>query len=381
VACLTTVQRAIDTAVGRGTAVVVAAGNDNVDSSQSLPANCQNVIVVGATTSTGARAYFSNFGAGVDVAAPGVGVRSTYNSGTTTPASETYGNLQGTSMATPHVAGVIALVQSAAATPRTPAQIKALLKSTATPFPSTPSMPIGAGIVNARAAVEAVMPPPVVALTNGIAVTGLSGAKQSERLFAMAVPAGATGLKFVTSGGTGDADLYVKFGSAPTTTSYQCRSYRTGNVETCSIATAQAGTYYVMVRGYAAYAGLSLTGSYTPAANAPKTYANATEIAIADLKTIESPIAISGRSGNAPANASVSVDIAHTYRGDLKVDLIAPDGTAFNLHNRTGSSADDLVMTKELDLSAKPLNGTWKLRVYDGARGDTGRLRQWSITF
>ena len=77
------------------------------------------------------------------------------------------------------------------------------------------------------------------------------------------VPAGATNLRFFTSGGTGDGDLYVKFGSAPTTSSYDCRSWATGNTETCNITTAQAGTYYVMINAYATFSGMSLTGSYS----------------------------------------------------------------------------------------------------------------------
>jgi xanthomonalisin len=100
-------------------------------------------------------------------------------------------------------------------------------------------------------------------LQNGVAATGLSGATNGQLAYTMVVPAGATGLKFVTSGGSGDADLYVKFGSAPTTSSYDCRSWNTGNSETCSITTAQAGTYYVMINGYSAFSGLSLTGSYS----------------------------------------------------------------------------------------------------------------------
>ena len=102
------------------------------------------------------------------------------------------------------------------------------------------------------------------ALSNGVPVTGISGAAGAQLMYTLAVPSGATGLKFVTSGGSGDADLYVKFGSAPTTASYDCRSINAGtNAETCSIATAQAGTYYAMVYGYAAFSSLSLTGSYT----------------------------------------------------------------------------------------------------------------------
>jgi len=102
-----------------------------------------------------------------------------------------------------------------------------------------------------------------VALVNGVAQTGLSAATGAYLKFTLAVPAGASNLKFVMSGGTGDADMYVKFGSAPTDTSYDCRPYVSGNAETCTIATAQAGTYYVNLKGYSAFSGVSLTGSYT----------------------------------------------------------------------------------------------------------------------
>ncbi len=101
------------------------------------------------------------------------------------------------------------------------------------------------------------------ALTNGVAKTNQSGAAGSSTSYTLVVPSGATGLKFVTSGGTGDADLYVKFGSAPTTTTNDCKSEGGTTAETCSIATAQAGTYYVLVKGYTAFSGMSITGSYT----------------------------------------------------------------------------------------------------------------------
>ena len=99
-------------------------------------------------------------------------------------------------------------------------------------------------------------------LQNGVTVTGLSAAKNGQLIYTLVVPSGASGLKFVTSGGTGDGDLYVRFGSAPTTSSYDCRSWATGNSETCSISTAQAGTYYVMINAYSAISGMSLTGSF-----------------------------------------------------------------------------------------------------------------------
>jgi PKD repeat protein len=101
------------------------------------------------------------------------------------------------------------------------------------------------------------------ALANGVAQTNIAGATGAYVKFTMAVPAGATGLKFVMSGGTGDADMYVKFGAEPTDSVYDCRPYVGGNAETCTIATAQAGTYYVNLKGYSAFTGVSLTGSYT----------------------------------------------------------------------------------------------------------------------
>ncbi|WP_239309069.1 protease pro-enzyme activation domain-containing protein [Rhodanobacter sp. FDAARGOS 1247] len=101
-------------------------------------------------------------------------------------------------------------------------------------------------------------------LQNGTPVTGLQATKSNAVNYTMVVPAGASNLKFAISGGTGDADLYVKRGSAPTTSSYDCRPYVTGNSETCNISPATAGTYYVMVRAYSSYSGVTLTGSYTP---------------------------------------------------------------------------------------------------------------------
>jgi serine protease len=99
------------------------------------------------------------------------------------------------------------------------------------------------------------------ALVNGVPVTGLSGGINSKQFWRIITPAGKT-LKIRTSGGTGDADLYVRFGARPTTSSYACRPYLIGNNETCTVSNTTAGEYYVMIRGYAAYSGVSLVGSY-----------------------------------------------------------------------------------------------------------------------
>ncbi len=103
---------------------------------------------------------------------------------------------------------------------------------------------------------------PATALTNGVAKTGLSGASGSQTFYYLDVPAGRA-VSFVMSGGTGDADMYVKFGSQPSTTSYDCRPYLSGNNETCNIAAqTTTGRFHVMLRGYSAYSSVSLTGTY-----------------------------------------------------------------------------------------------------------------------
>jgi aminopeptidase S len=110
-------------------------------------------------------------------------------------------------------------------------------------------------------------------------------------------------------------------------------------------------------------------------------FENPTDVPIPDQATVESPITVSGVPGNAPAGLSVGVDISHTYRGDLVVDVIAPDGTAYNVHNRAGGSADNLVATFTVNASTEVANGTWKLRVRDAAAQDVGTINSWSLQF
>ncbi len=220
-------------------------------------------------------------------------------------------------------------------------------------------------------------------LTKGVAVTNQSAATGASVNYTLVVPSGATNLTFTTSGGTGDSDMYVKFGSAPTDTVYDCRPYKSGNAETCTFAAPSAGTYYVRLKAYSAFSGLSLIGDYTTGGGggSAQTYTNTTDYPINDNATVDSPITVSGRTGNAPTNASVTVAIVHTYQGDLKVDLVAPDGSLYNIHNRTGGGTDNINKTVTFNLSSEALNGTWKLRVNDNAAGDTGYINSWSVTF
>lgn len=94
--------------------------------------------------------------------------------------------------------------------------------------------------------------------------SNLSGARNNKKNFSYATPVGAQAIKFEMSDGSGDADLYVKWGSAPTTSSYDCRPYKAGNIEACSFNPAKQGTYYVMINGYQAYSGVTLKASSAP---------------------------------------------------------------------------------------------------------------------
>ncbi|MBU8975387.1 S8 family serine peptidase [Lysobacter sp. MMG2] len=357
--CSATMQNAINGAVSRGTTLAIAAGNSNANTSGFTPANCNNVIAVAAITSTGQRSSFSNYGALIDIAAPGSSILSTLNAGTTTPGAESYASYNGTSMAAPHVAGVIALLQSVAATPKTPAEVEQIIKTNFRPFPVTPSQTIGPGILDAKAVVDA---------------AGGGGGNTPP----------TANFSFTTSG------LTATFtdSSSDTDGSIVSRSWNFGDGTTSTATSpsktyASAGTYTVTLTvtdddGATNTKTSSVTVGST---GGPQTYTNGTDFPINDNATVESPISVSGRTGNAPTNASVSVNIVHTYRGDLRVDLVAPDGSVYNLHNRTGGSADNLVQTYSRNLSTEALNGTWRLRVNDNASLDTGYINSWSITF
>ena len=185
--CDSYMQSAITAARNAGTTVVVAAGNDGSDASSFTPANCSGVITVGATGLTGKRSWYSNYGSAVEISAPGGDdgvtsvtyahgeIISTLNTGITVPVAPSYEWYEGTSMATPHVVGVVALMLSRRPS-LTPAQIETALKVSATAFPADSSanactntgLTCGGGILNARAAIDAVVP----ALANAVTVDG-----------------------------------------------------------------------------------------------------------------------------------------------------------------------------------------------------------------
>ncbi|MFE4659045.1 M4 family metallopeptidase [Streptomyces hydrogenans] len=113
-----------------------------------------------------------------------------------------------------------------------------------------------------------------------------------------------------------------------------------------------------------------------------KVFENTADVSVPDNgAAVTSSVTVSGVTGNAPSNLSVGVDIVHTWIGDLVVDLIAPDGSVYNLHNRTGSSADNIQQTYTVNASSEVANGVWKLRVQDKASADTGYINSFKLTF
>ncbi|MFA4228714.1 S8 family serine peptidase [Xanthomonas perforans] len=256
-ACGSAMQAAIDGAVARGTTVVVAAGNSTADVSTTTPANCANVIAVAATRATGALADYSNFGRQIDLAGPGGSsmsfitndgpVRSfvwqTLYTGKTTPTSGqfTYGGTRyaGTSMASPHVAGTAALVQSALIAdgkpPLSPAAMESLLKRTARALRRCDRGDVGCQ-VDAQP------------LRNGVVQSGISNLSGDAGVFTFQAQAGAV-LSFISFGGSGQAGLYVAFGREPTATDNDGASTRRGTSQTVRFTAPRAGTYILKLEG------------------------------------------------------------------------------------------------------------------------------------
>ncbi|MCG7534045.1 M28 family metallopeptidase [Pseudoalteromonas sp. OOF1S-7] len=120
-------------------------------------------------------------------------------------------------------------------------------------------------------------PPDPGKLQNGVPKTGISGVAKSQHDFSLEVPAGSSSLVFKTSGGSGDADLYVKYGSKPTLQSFDCKSTTSSSTETCTMNTVNEGTYYVMVEAWNEIQNVTLVGEYQQGGTTP-TPINRTEV-------------------------------------------------------------------------------------------------------
>jgi len=300
-----------------------------------------------------------------------------------------YAYYNGTSMATPHVAAVAALVWSHHPS-CSASEIRSALTSSALDIDSNGrDNRTGFGLIQASAALTVLnnstcggTGPNPGELQNGVAVTGLSAGDDEHLVYQIDVPANATNLSFDISGGSGDADLYVRFGSEPTLSTYDCRPWRNGNTENCSFATPSAGTWYVHLVGYTAFNNVSLVASFVdPDGGGDDSFENNTDVDIPDNSNTGVTSSITSTRSGASGAVTVDVEIIHTWIGDLIVDVIHPDGTVVNLHNRTGRSADDIMESYQIDFGNRDANGEWRLRVRDRANRDVGYIDRWQINF
>ncbi|MFD4263431.1 M4 family metallopeptidase [Streptomyces sp. NPDC058534] len=169
--------------------------------------------------------------------------------------------------------------------------------------------------------------------------------------------------------------LTTKFTS---TTNYAAA--RTGTLAATGELYGTDSTEYKRVQD--AWAGINV-GSRSGGGGGGTSFENTADVAIPDNgAAVTSSVTVTGRAGNAPSNLQAAVDIVHTWRGDLVVDLLAPDGTAYRLKNSSSSdSADNVNQTYTVNASSETANGTWKLRVQDVASRDTGYINSVRLTF
>lgn len=274
--CPAIYQDAINQINAQGAIIVVAAGNSNANAGSYTMSSCTGVISVGATGVTGAKASYSSYGTRVDLSAPGGGgaidgdpkgyIFQVINAGTTSPTTSwMLGGYTGTSMASPHVAAAVAMVQSVVDTPLNWSEMRDLLRRTARPFPVAipTSTPMGTGILDAAQLLHRATQPPCttdcapleVPLANKVELRGLASGAE-DGLYTFEAQAGAV-LTFMTFGGSGDVSMHVARGRIPTATDRDAFSTRAkSNTETVRITAPVAGKYYVRLTG--TYAGLTL---------------------------------------------------------------------------------------------------------------------------
>ncbi|MFI2208330.1 M4 family metallopeptidase [Streptomyces sp. NPDC020141] len=162
-------------------------------------------------------------------------------------------------------------------------------------------------------------------------------------------------------------------------------NYAAARTGTIAVATELYGANSAEVAGVTnAWAGVNVGARPGGGNPDPGTsFENTADVSIPDNgAAVTSPVTVSGVAGNAPSNLRAAVDIVHTWRGDLVVDLIAPDGTVYSLKPfSAGDSADNVQETYVVNASSETANGVWRLRVQDRAAQDTGYVNNFKLTF
>jgi large repetitive protein len=192
-----------------------------------------------------------------------------------------------------------------------------------------------------------------IPVTNGVPLTGLSGAAGSSTVYALALPAGQDHLEIAISGGTGDCDLYVKKDAAPTLTSYDYRPFKVGNNETVDVNSPAAGTWYIMLYGYDAYANLTLVATYSSSTHITTLTNNVAVPGLSGTASGESYFQIVVPTGQTKLEISITGQPSGTGDCDLYVKKDSmPTTTTFDYRPFLAGSEEKVTITN-------PVAGTW----------------------
>jgi subtilisin family serine protease len=332
-------DRAIQSSIASGVTYSIAAGNETQNACNTSPARTPEAITVGAIDATDTRAGFSNFGQCVDIFAPGTNITSASIAGPDARAT-----LSGTSMAAPHVTGAAALLLGSEPT-ASPAQVRDQLVANATPgkiqdLAGSPDALLFTGSGSAT-------PPPADPGQPGDpGSTPPPSGQPSPTPSQPATPAPSQPASPSPVPGSSAPGSSAPGSSAP-------GAPPTGGGQ----------------------------GQPVPGDGSCGTFATNRDTDIPNPGITTSPISVTGCGGNASPRTRVDVHIKHPYRGDLTVELVAPDGTVYRLkrlNSRDGAANVDGFGI--VNAARETRNGTWQLRVTDSFRGDAGYVDSWSLT-
>jgi subtilisin-like proprotein convertase family protein/subtilisin family serine protease len=368
-------EDAIQAANDAGILFVAAAGNasSNNDTTDNFPSNYDvpNVLAVAATTRTDALSSFSNFGATtVDLGAPGSDILST------TPGN-TYSVFSGTSMATPHVAGAAALVLSANNT-LTVTELKDILMSSGDSIASLAGRTVSGKRLNVASALDQAGPPQPRFNLNASPTSQAINQGQSASYT----------VDIASVGGFAD-NVTLSLASTPAlnaSASFTPNPVAAGSSSTLSVATTTAtapGTYTLTVTGTSGslVKSRAVTLTVRPEGTIVRDFTNNTPVSIPDNNPTGITSTINVPEGLTIADLAATVNITHTFIGDLVVTLRSPAGTTATLHSQTGGSTDNLNQTFALSaFNGQNAAGTWTLSVSDRASIDVGTLDSWSLS-